>query len=307
MIAAAIAVGPRMAAAQVDVAEVDKLVAEGEELARQGEFSQAIDRFQKADAIAERTRHACLIGLVYTRRELWAEAELFFARCRSRATVTDPVPDWLAEAERQLAAKLAVAEVAPVEIRIEPAGVAARVTVSLAPDEYFAPRVIHLPRGNHTITAALDGYETTSETVEIKSRDAVVVTLTMRKPGAVVAPVPVPAPDVRPARGRSPAKWLWIGAGGAAVIGVGFHFLASRERGYLEDARETNSTELYDKHESAFDTYRAVTFAAYGAAITAGVIGTVLYMTRDRESASGPELGGTITGDGAMVTLGWRR
>jgi hypothetical protein len=132
----------------------------------------------------------------------------------------------------------------------------------------------------------------------------------MRKPGEVIVTPPppgdpVPAPTRR--RASSLTRYLWIGAGAAAVVGVGFHYLASRERGYLEDARETNNVTIYDDHESAFDTYRAVTFAAYGAAITAGVIGTVLYLTRDRESASGPEVGGAITGDGAMVTLGWRR
>src|SRR5688500_12837062 len=68
----------RLAAAQPAppvVGDPDAMVAEGETLARTGEYTRAIDLFKRADGIAKRTRHACLIGLVYTRRELWSQAE----------------------------------------------------------------------------------------------------------------------------------------------------------------------------------------------------------------------------------------
>jgi hypothetical protein len=297
----------RLAAAQPAppvVGDPDAMVAEGETLARTGEYTRAIDLFKRADGIAKRTRHACLIGLVYTRRELWSQAELFFARCRDRATAEDPVPDWLPEAERQLAAKLAEVDAAPVDLRVEPAGVVATLTIAPFPaDESFAPRVIHLAPGTHAITATADGYEPATEQVEVKGKDPITVTITLHKPGEIVDPVQPPPPP--PRKRRNVAKWLWIGAGGVAAIGVGFHVLASRERGYLSDAFADNDVARYDEHEGAFDLYRAVTFTCYGAAVTAAVVGAVLHFTGDRES-EGPQLGGEIRGDAGFVTIGWR-
>jgi hypothetical protein len=291
-------------APQPPTADPDALVAEGEALARTGEYTRAIEAFKRADGIVQRARHACLIGLVYTRREVWSQAELFFARCRERAIAADPVPDWLPEAERQLAAKLAEVAAAPVDVRVEPAGVAVKLVLAPFPDdESFTPRVIHLAPGTHTITATADGYEPAQERIEITGKDPVTVTITLRKPGETVPDRPPPPP---PKKRRNIAKWLWIGAGGVAAIGVGFHVLASREREYLSDALTDNDPMRYDQHESAFDTYRAVTFACYGAAVTAAAVGAVLHFTRDKEE-SGPMIGGAIDGDAGFVTIRWRR
>src|SRR5438445_391861 len=101
--------------------DVDDLVAQGEALAKQAEWPRA--------------KHACLIGLAYTRRELWAEAELFLSVCRQRAAGDDPAPDWLDEAQHTLADKLAAAGAAPVAISVEPPDAIALVSVSsFAPD-----------------------------------------------------------------------------------------------------------------------------------------------------------------------------
>ena len=71
--------------------EIDELVAKGQELAKQSEWTQAIDAFKQADAKRPRALHACMIGLAYTRRELWPDAELFFARCHARASASDRI------------------------------------------------------------------------------------------------------------------------------------------------------------------------------------------------------------------------
>src|SRR5260221_12394729 len=80
----------------------EAMTAHGEQLARSGEYTRAIALFKQADAIRPSAHHACLIGLVYTRRELWSQAEIFFDRCKLRATAADPFPDWFAEAGKQL-------------------------------------------------------------------------------------------------------------------------------------------------------------------------------------------------------------
>jgi hypothetical protein len=287
----AVAVVGRVAAAQPEphpapppqppADEAEAIAQQGEDLARQGEFSRAIDAFKQADAITPRAKYMCLVGLVYTRRELWSQAELFFARCHDRATAADPVPDWLAEAERQLTAKLAEVDAAAVDLRVEPADAVATLTIASFPaDESFAPRVIHLAAGTHVVTATADGYE----------------------PGEIVDTGPV----VVPRKPKNVAKYLWIGAGGAAGLGAVFHILASRERGSLSTAARDNNVALYDKHSSRFDAFRAVTFACYGAAFTAAAIGVVLYVTRDK-AAEGPRVGGWLDAGGGGVTLEWDR
>ena len=283
----------------VDQAEL--VSAQGEQLARSGEYSRAIDAFKQADAITPRAKYACLVGLVYTRRELWSQAELFFARCHDRATAADPVPDWLAEAERQLTAKLAEVDAAAVDIRVEPADAAATLTIaSFPPDESFTPRVIHLAVGAHSITATADGYEPTTQPIEVTSREPMTVTIALHKPGELVTP----PPPVVHRRRRNIARYLWIGSGGAAAIGVVFHVLASRERSELAAALRDNDVAHYDDHSGAFDTYRAITFAAYGAAVTGAAIGLVLHLTRDRDDES-PAVGGWFSGDAGFVGVEW--
>ena len=126
------------------------LVAQGDELARSGEFSKAIAAFKHAEAIAPSAATECRIGLVYTRRELWSEAEIFFARCKQHATAADPTPEWFADAEAQLAQKLTDTDAAPIEVHVEPAQPIAKIAVSsFPPDEDFEPRTIHLAPGTY--------------------------------------------------------------------------------------------------------------------------------------------------------------
>jgi hypothetical protein len=54
-----------------DVADLEK---RGQELAKQNEYTQAIDAFKRADRLAPRAAHACMIGLAYLRREMWPQA-----------------------------------------------------------------------------------------------------------------------------------------------------------------------------------------------------------------------------------------
>jgi hypothetical protein len=125
--------------------EVDDLEAKGQELAKQSEFTQAIAVFKQADAKRPRAAHACMIGLAYMRREAWPQAELFLALCEKRAVPGDQPPDWIDEAEKQLAQKLSAAQIPAVTITVSPANIGARLTVSsFAPDEVFDPQTIHL-------------------------------------------------------------------------------------------------------------------------------------------------------------------
>src|SRR5688572_10205627 len=117
-------------------------VARGEELAKQGRLTEAIDSFKAADKIEKRAKHACLIALAYIRRELWPQAEIFLTMCHERAKGTsDPVPDWVPLAEQTLKERLAKAKVAAVKIRIAPDSLSSQALIAVSsfePDELFA-------------------------------------------------------------------------------------------------------------------------------------------------------------------------
>ena len=148
-----------------------ELVARGEELARSGEFSRAIVAFKQADKLHASAANACRIGLAYTRRELWSQAELFFARCKDRATAADPPPPWLAAAETALTAKLAEIDAAPIDVRVDAPGALISIS-SFPPDEQFAPRAIHLSPGNYMIVARAPDREPAKVAVAVEARTA---------------------------------------------------------------------------------------------------------------------------------------
>ncbi|CAN5919161.1 hypothetical protein BH11MYX2_BH11MYX2_38580 [soil metagenome] len=99
----------------------DPLVAEGQQLAASGEYSRAIAKFKEADVQKPTAEKACLIALAYTRRELWSQAELFFARCAARVGTDDSLPTWANDAKQVLQQKLAATDAAEVTFVFDPA------------------------------------------------------------------------------------------------------------------------------------------------------------------------------------------
>jgi hypothetical protein len=272
------------------------LIEQGEQLAKHGEFTHAIDVFKQADVIQPSAANACRIGLAYTRRELWSQAEIFFERCRKRATAADPTPDWLPDAETQLVQKLTDVGAASIAIHVEPALAAARVTVSsFPPDEQFEPRTIHLQPGDYTIIASAPGREPVHASLTVVPKTAQIVTL--------VLPPPPPPPPPPPTRAERLGTWMLYGAAGIAVAGAGFHLLAAHERGQLDDARTTNDPVEWDRHAGSFEAARALTIGCYGAAVVVGVIGLVLR----RHHPEAPFVTGVVGDHTAMIGLEWRR
>jgi len=304
---AAVVVPPRVAGAD----DVDDLVAQGDDLARRAEYAQAIDKFKAADLKRPRALHACMIGLAYLRRDHWPQAEVFLGRCRKRAVASDPLPDWMDDAESQLKARLAAAPVTAVEIRVAPPGVAALVTISaFAPDESFDPQTIHLAAGRHTITVSAPGFTSVTRDITIPGSGTETIDITLLpvpEPRVEPPPPPPPPPVVdRPASGRA-RRWgngLLIGAGGAAVGAIVLHALAYRERGKLDDARASGNGAAYNDHETAFDFERVGAISLYAVAgIAAGVGFYLRSVGRDVPA----QISAAITHDAAFVTVGWSR
>jgi hypothetical protein len=286
--------------------EADDLVAQGDELARRAEYAQAIEKFKAADRARPRAMHACMIGLAYLRRQLWPQAEVFLSRCRKRAVASDPLPEWMEDAESQLAAQLKAAPVTAVEIVVQPPGVAASITTSsFAPDEIFDPQIIHLPAGPHTITVGAPGFVTVKReiTVSGSGSERVEVVLSPVPPPIVEEPVKghaMPVTVVRHDNGhRTWGNRLLIGAGGATVGAIVLHVLAYRTRDKL-----MGTPEEYRANETAFDIERAGAISLYAIAGIAAGIGIYLRQTHKELP---PRVGAVVTGDGAMVTIGWSR
>jgi hypothetical protein len=275
--------------------DVADLVAKGEALAKAAEYSHAIATFKAADAKQPRAKHACLIGLAYTRRELWPQAELFLALCRARATAADPLPDWIDEADATLATKLAAISAAPITIAVTP--VSASITVSsFEPDEAFPPRTIHLSRGKHVLDISAPGYIT-------EHRDVVVDTAAPRRIDVTLRLVAAEDARHEADASRHVARrnaWLVIGAGTAlGLAGGAYHlFVMKPDR----DAVANAPNMFADANDRpAFETARDVTLALYGAAVITVAVGAyMMHRTTSSQLALAPTRGG------AMLVLEWR-
>ncbi|HEY4180196.1 MAG TPA: hypothetical protein VGM90_25310 [Kofleriaceae bacterium] len=278
----------------------DPLVAEGQQLAASGEYSRAIAKFKESDAQKPTAEKACLIALAYTRRELWSQAELFFARCAARAGGGDSLPTWANDAKQVLQQKLAATDASAVTFVVDPASLDAQIALTGFPaDETFGPQTVHLAPGTYEVTAHVPGKTDAHEHIIVAPHAPQTVTLN------VVTPPPLPAPaPVGPAehgRGMATSTKIWIGAGALAVVGIGMHIGMGVEHGKLSDAQDSSA---WDDHDGTYRGLRIGTIAFYGAAVVTGVVGYVVYRGESRERLSVAAL---PTDGGAFVSLSWTR
>ena len=271
-----------------------ELQAQGEDLAKQGRFTEAIDSFKAADKLQPSATHACLIALAYTRRELWPQAEIWLSQCKVRATAADPLPDWAPAAEDQIQQRLADANAAAVTIEVQPAEASAKLTASsFAPDEQFAPRTIHLPFGMHTIVAKAPGYVDETKQVEVKDKAAQHIVITMHKPDAG-KPIGVVGPAPAPSNG---GKKLMIAGGVIIAAGFATWGWMAYERSKLE----TTDPKQWDAHSTRFDIaeYSTIGLWAVGAGLV--VYGYIKHSKHEETSA----IAVAPVPGGGIVSLGW--
>ena len=287
-----LAVAPAIALAEPTA---DELQAQGEQLARDRHYSEAIDAFKAADRQHATATHACLIALAYTRRELWPQAEVWLSRCQERASAADPLPTWAPAQAAEIARRLDAPNVAAVTIEVRPASAAVKLTVSsFAPDEYFAPRTIHLGTGMHQIVATAPGFKTASQPIEITDNTPRHMVIELQSDAApVAAPVPVsPAP---PAAARdSKLPWFVIGGGAAlAVVGGVLHATyythAYNDLNQFAKGMPGADFDAYDSKLPAWRTARDVTIGVYvaaGAVLVTGVVLELLHRDHHERDAA---------------------
>ena len=282
--------------------------ARGEQLAKDGRYSEAIDAFKQAERLEPRARHACLIALAYTRRELWPQAEIFLDQCESRATAADPLPEWVPVAKQQLAERLAAVNVAAVEIKVEPVGADVKLAVSsFAPDELFGPRTIHLPPGRHVIIATAKGYNDAQKTVEVGGKEPQTVTITMLpiEDKKVVGPGG-PGPVTPPAPKSKVPLVLMATGGGLVAVGGALHLF------YYRPARDdlANTTSKSDYDGALTDNWRKArnaTIAVYALGGVTLMTGLILNFTVFKQTESSTQVSVVPTDGGGMVSVGWSR
>ena len=294
------------------------LQAKGEQFAKDGKYTDAIEAFKAADRIEPRAIHACLISLAYTRRELWPQAELFLSLCHQRAKSTDPLPDWVSLADQQIRDRIMAAGLVEVTIEAKPAN--AQVTVSsFAPDEVFEPRTIHLPTGTHVVFARAPGYADGQITVQITDKTpkhAVIELAPVAGSAKVGEPLvgkgEVFVPDKPlPDRPASPAKRgtpLLIGGGAAIGLGLVMHAWMGFEHGKLVEANEGAPTPekelLYSQHSGKYDVARVATIALY---LTGAACVGIGFYQRSHSETSTTVAAAPLPEGGALVTVGWKR
>lgn len=281
-------------AAHADETEAEKLAVQGEELARTGEYTRAIDAFKAADKIEKRARHACMIGLAYLRRELWPQAELFFETCKARASISDPLPDWFQDAVVQLVEKLAGTTVSAVTINVKPEGSLAQITASsFAPDEKFAPRTIHLAPGQHTIVVDAPGYPSRSETFTVEPSKPLTLEIELKHAEKRYALPPA-----------SKVPYVVMGGGLlVALVGAGYHLGAYAP--LRSDLAETMTLDAYNELKPRVRDRRTYTIALYGAGAAALAVGFIL--TKTVYERTPVLVGAEPTEGGGVISLSWRR
>ncbi len=272
----------------------EDLVVKGQDLAKRGDWSQAINAFKQADAQHPRAENACFIGLAYLRRELWAQSELFFAKCHARANASDPLPTWLGEAEGQLAQKLRDQNVAKITIDVTPAAAQPEISITgFLPDELAGRGTIHLVPGRYTLSVRAPGYLDAQREVEVKNRDAQLVRVQLVAPGSVKLREPVVP---------SPSKLPWIVVGGGLALGITGVVIDVTKLHSLRDELST-STQSYDRNSSSFDSWRELTVGLWiGGAIVTG-LGTYLAL----RTHSSITIDAKLERDGGALLVGWQR
>ncbi len=282
---------------------VSDRVAKGEDLAKQGKWTEAIENFKAADKIDKRAKHACLIALAYIRRELWPQAEVFLTLCHERANPSDPVPDWVPLAEQQLKERLVKAKVASVQIRVVPEAIAGQAQIAVSafePDELFAPRTIHLGMGKHLITVTAPGQEPRQQAIEITGEGAREVVIDFE----AKAPPPIPVAPRPKEASRSKVPLIVMAAGGVIVFGgAGYHLFAFKPA--RDDLVEAKDGPTYDDRVGKFNSARTTTIALYAIGGAAIVTGLVLNQTVFKKE--GPRVSAGVSRDGGMLVMEWTR
>jgi tetratricopeptide (TPR) repeat protein len=301
--------------AVADRATADKLAADAEALAHAGNLADAAAKFREAYAADPRPELACNVGVAYYKLSELPRAERYLHQCVDTGKDLDPA--FLAKVRSVLETvntTLATQNVTPVDLVLLPAN--ATATLDLWPDEPIANNTrIWVAYGHYKMTIHAPDYvdrevefDATSHAPNAQRWELILTPPPPQQPrpatglGSASSVPPPPPPPPRLAPSDRLANELLIGAGAAAVVGIGFHLGALHVRGELADAQ---SGAQWDKHNGSFEALRDVTILCYALAVGAGATGGYLRYKHAHER--GPTVGATVAPGMAAVTVEWHR
>lgn len=207
--------------------------------------------------------------------------------------------------EKRAVAVDGVSALVDVELRPRPARVAvttepgARISVDGRGVATAPVATLELPAGTHLLTVLRRGREPFSRELVVGRGEEVAVA----------------APLVKTGRRRA-VPWVWGGAGVLAAGAIATGIAAVVHDGRADDLRSAidagdrppSDGDRYDAEVDRRDDYRTATWILGGAAVTAGVVGTLLFVfdTPSPEGRSGLRVTPAVGAGGGGVTLGGR-
>lgn len=291
----------------------DELVAEGQELARQGRIGDALARFRAADAAEPRPVNSCLIGLAYLRGGALGNAELSFTQCHRRAQAT-PLPAWVAKEEQDLAQRLAASELGTVTLTVDPTVTTLTVPALLDGAAFPATRTLRLPAGTHRIAGRTAAGRELALSIDVRARGTHDGRLAPAASASTESPTEEPATLTGPtppldvalrapvAPSRSIVPTVLLATGGAALVAGGLvHVLAVRPA--RADLDEADSPTAYDDLLDDYTGPRNLTVALYAVGAAAVITGAVLGWRR----TDAPVVSASVGDSGAAFAISWQR
>ncbi len=274
-------------------ADAPALVEEGKRLAKAGQLTEALDRFQRARRAAPSADHDCLLALAYRRLDRLAAAYRFIDDASRDGGAP---PRWCADDLRhEVEGALHAGMFAPVELGVSPSG--ALVTVSAFADEDpvkvgATPRTLWMPLGVWELTVSADGHRAERVTLKVQTTAPQPVRIALERQGPVATaalPALRPAPGSEPARGDTSAPvdvWPWVALGGGAASTLAGVFFHTQAAGTRSDAERLPPGMEFNDRASTFDRQRAGAIAGYTVGAAALALGLWLLL-RDRPAHPG--------------------
>jgi tetratricopeptide (TPR) repeat protein len=274
--------------------QADRLVVEGEALGKKRRYRDALERFERAEAIFPRAIHDCWQALCYLRLDRYPRAYLHQERCVERSGGRAPI-EWAEGVGVEITERLARGRYAPVDIVADPAGATVEVA-ALGEISAALPRRLWLPLGRHNLEIAAGGHHQKSVPILLTTRDPYPVQLVLEPLAPPPPPVPTataslpvikpaprepPPPPVvaaapPPPKGPGVAPWIaFSGALAAVAVGVGFHAAA-----FAAKDAAVQPGQDYDREIAALERNQTLAWVFYGAGALGAAAGIWLWTDR---------------------------
>ncbi len=172
-----LALGASSRPAWADPAEVESLIAQGNELRRQGHDAQAVPLFKKAYDIDQTPRTAGQLGLVELAAGYPVEAVDHLA-----LALESPQHPWVASNRRSLEKILARAQGAIAGVTVNGTPMGASVTVNgRAVGALPLPAAVRVPAGRVVVSVSAPGYASAERVLQVRGKETQNVSVALEK------------------------------------------------------------------------------------------------------------------------------